>query len=82
METPDPAMLRARQLFEASGLTLDELGQRMGYEGDVARKGAWRFLNMTADPRVSTLRKLADALGVNVADLFAGPKKGRKGRPL
>ena len=68
-------MLRARQLFADSGLTLDELGQQMGYEGDVARKGAWRFLNMTADPRVSTLRKVADALGVRVADLFAEPKR-------
>ena len=77
MENPDPVMLRARQLFADSGLTLDELGQRMGYEGDVARKGAWRFLNMTGDPRVSMLRKVAEALGVSVAEMFAEPKKRR-----
>lgn len=75
MDTTDAAMLRARELFEKSGLTLDELGQKMGYEGDVARKGAWRFLNRTDDPRLSTLRKFADAVGVPVAELLAEPKK-------
>lgn len=70
-------MLRAKELFEKSGLTLDELGQKMGYEGEVARKGAWRFLNMTNDPRLSTLRKFAEAVGVPVAELLAESKKGR-----
>ncbi len=74
MENPDPAMLRARQLFTESGLTLDELGRRMGYEGDVARKGAWRFLNKTDDPRLSTLRRFAEAVGVRVDELVAPPR--------
>src|SRR5438045_3877618 len=78
MNTTDAAMLRARELFEKSGLTLDELGQKMGYEGDVARKSAWQFLNKTADPRVSTLRKFAAAIGVPVADLFSEGKRGRQ----
>lgn len=79
MGNTDQAMIRVRELFAESGLTLDELGQRMGYEGDVARKGAWRFLNKTADPRLSTLRKFAEAVGVPVAELFGERKK--RGRP-
>jgi transcriptional regulator with XRE-family HTH domain len=70
----DPLMLRIRALFEKSGMTLDELGNKMGYRGDVARKSAWQFLNKTHDHRVSMLRKFADAVGVPVMDLFAEPK--------
>jgi transcriptional regulator with XRE-family HTH domain len=67
----DPLMTRIRILFERSGMTLDELGQKMGYSGDMARKSAWQFLNKTHDHRVSMLRKFAGAVGVNVVDLFA-----------
>jgi hypothetical protein len=42
----------------------------MGHSGDVARKSAWQFLNKAHDHRVSILRKFADAVGVEVADLF------------
>ena len=79
MENSDAAMVRAQALFAKAGLTLDELGQRMGYEGDVARKAAWQFLNKTADPRLSMLRRFAQAVGVPLADLFAESEK-RKGR--
>jgi transcriptional regulator with XRE-family HTH domain len=77
MEEPsmDPLMIRVRQLFEQSGMTLDELGHKMGYTGDKARKSAWQFLNTTYDHRVSMLRKFAAAVGVEIVDLFA--KKGR-----
>ena len=71
-------MLRARELFTASGLTLDELGQRMGYSGPSARHSAWQFLHRTTDPRLSMVCRFADAIGVSVADLFAEKKKGRK----
>jgi transcriptional regulator with XRE-family HTH domain len=82
MNDADPVMLHARFLFAASGLTLDELGMKMGYEGDMARKSAWQFLNKTADPRLSTLRKFAVAVGVPVSDLFPEPKKSKaKQRP-
>jgi transcriptional regulator with XRE-family HTH domain len=69
-DSTDPAMLKARKLFEKSGKSLDELGQAMGYEGDVARKAAWQFLRKTADPRLSMLRRFAKAVGVAVKDLF------------
>ena len=79
-ESPDKAMLRVRELFEQSGFTLDELGQKMGYAGDVARKSAWQFLNRTADPRLSMLRKFAEAIGVPVASLLAEEKKNGRSK--
>lgn len=63
-------MTRMRALFDKSGMTLDELGQKMGYRGDSARKSAWQFLSKTHDHRISMLHKFADALGVKLADLF------------
>ena len=62
-------MDRARLLFEKSGLSLDELGQRMGYSGTIARKSAWQFLNKTIDPRLSMIQKFADALSVSLVDV-------------
>ena len=78
--SPDKAMHRVRELFEQSGLTLDELGRKMGYAGDVARKAAWQFLNKTADPRLSMLRKFAQAVGVPVAALVAEEKKNGRSK--
>ena len=66
---PTNAMSRARSLFQKSGMSLEELGQKMGYEGDTARKAAWQFLNKTVDPRLSMLQRFAEALGITVADL-------------
>jgi transcriptional regulator with XRE-family HTH domain len=66
----DPAMARARTLFERSGMSLDELGQKMGYKAGVARKSAWQFLRKTRDPRLSMLRKFAAAVGVSLRELI------------
>ena len=63
-------MERAQFLFDNSGLSLDELGQRMGYSGDTARKSAWQFLKRTIDPRLSMLRRFAEALNISIVDLF------------
>jgi transcriptional regulator with XRE-family HTH domain len=49
----------------------------MGSEGETARKAAWQFLNGVGDPRVSTLRKFAAAVGVEMSDLFGPNKKSR-----
>jgi transcriptional regulator with XRE-family HTH domain len=62
-------MGRAKALFEKSGLSLDELGRRMGYPGSTARKSAWQFLNKTADPRLSMVQRFADALGLPVTTI-------------
>ena len=69
-------MQRMRELFEQSGMTLDELAQRMGYSGPSARHSTWQLLQRTTDPRVSMLCRFAEAIGVSVAELFV-KKKGR-----
>ncbi len=74
MDKIDPTMIRAREAFEKSGLTLDELGQKMGYAEGIARKSAWQFLNKTADPRMSMLRKFAAAVGISLSRLVSEPK--------
>lgn len=62
-------MKQVRAAFEASGLSLEELGQRMGQE-KTARQSAWQFLNKTADPRLSMLIRFAEAVGVDAKDLI------------
>jgi transcriptional regulator with XRE-family HTH domain len=74
----DQLMLRLQALFDKSGMTLDDLGQKMGYTGPVARKAAWQFLNKDHDHRVSMLRRFAEAVGVSVADLFEEGGKKKK----
>lgn len=74
----DPAMRRAMEIFEASGGSLDQLGKDMGYEGDTARKAAWQFLNKTADPRLSMLRRFARAMKIPLEELIAGKNTTRK----
>ena len=68
--TVDPAMKKAATIFEASGKSLDQLGTEMGYKGEVARKAAWQFLNKTADPRLSMLRRFAKAMDIPLTELL------------
>jgi len=68
-QAADPAMDRARAAFDQSGLTLEALGEAMGYEKDMARMSAWQFLRTTKDPRLSMLRRFAKAVGVPVEEL-------------
>lgn len=74
----DPAMVKANALFDASEMSLEALGNAMGYTGKTARQSAFQFLSDTADPRLKTLRKFAAAMGVTVESLVAEVKK--KGR--
>jgi hypothetical protein len=63
-------MSRANMLFERSGLSLDEIGQRMGYSQKTARKSAWQFLHKTTDPRLSMVEKFTHALGISLRDIL------------
>jgi transcriptional regulator with XRE-family HTH domain len=73
----DAAMAKVRSLFAGSGLTLDELGQRMGYPAASARQSAWQFMR-AGDPRISMLRRFARAMGMPVEQLLA---EGTEERP-
>jgi transcriptional regulator with XRE-family HTH domain len=66
----ESVMKKARAAFERSGLSLDELGRKMGADEKTARQTAWQFLNKSTDPRLSMLIRFADALGVEVNDLL------------
>jgi transcriptional regulator with XRE-family HTH domain len=58
-----------RKRFEKSGMSLEALGVKMGYPKDTARKSAWQFINRTNDPRLSMIRRFADAIGVRLSEL-------------
>src|SRR5579871_2344134 len=65
-------MQKVRDLFEhardKSGLSLQELGIKMGYEPDIARQSAFQFLK-ASDPRFSVLERFARAMNVPIAEL-------------
>jgi transcriptional regulator with XRE-family HTH domain len=65
----DPAMKKVRALFDKSGLTLQGLGEKMGYTSEFARQAAFQFMK-SSDPRISMLRKAAGALGVELKELL------------
>jgi hypothetical protein len=47
----DRVMDNIRNAFERSGITLNELGQGLGYDGLTATKRAWFLLYRTPDSR-------------------------------
>jgi hypothetical protein len=51
-------------------LGVQKLSRPACSSGDVARKAAWQFLNKVNDPRMSTLRRFAKAMGVDVRELL------------
>lgn len=67
-------MLRIRQLRKRKGVNLRELARRSG----VGVATLSRIESGEANPRLSTLLKLADVLGVFVGQLFEKPST-RKG---
>ncbi len=83
VEHEDPAMAKVRAWMEEQDpkLSLHDLGLRMGFPADSARKSAWQFLKCKV-PRLDTLRRFASASGVPieqlVTDVKAPAKKARK----
>ena len=67
--TADGVMDNIRNLFEQSGMTLNELGEGLGYNGPTAKKRAWFLLYRTSNPRISTVLAVAQSLGVKISDL-------------
>ena len=65
----DGVMDNIRNAFERSGMTLNELGEGLGYDGPTAKKRAWFLLYRTSDPRISTVLAVAQTLGVKISDL-------------
>ena len=65
----DSVMDNIRNAFERSGMTLNELGEGLGYHGPTARKRAWFLLYRTPNPRLSTVLAVAETLGVKISEL-------------
>jgi transcriptional regulator with XRE-family HTH domain len=65
----DPVMVAIRKALEASGMTQQELGERMGYPVESARKSVSQFLR-SHDPRVGMVRRFAEALRVPLSRLL------------
>jgi transcriptional regulator with XRE-family HTH domain len=65
----DPAILRAAEVFDEKGITLERLGLLMGFPPNSARRAAWQLLHKIADPKLSTMRKLAKALEIDIKEL-------------
>jgi len=65
----DPTMTRIRDRFEEAGLSLQDLGLKMGYPEESARKSAWQLMR-TSDPRISMLRRFAKAMKIELKELL------------
>ncbi len=65
----DPSMAKVRRLVEKSGMTQQQIGEKMGYAPATARQAVSQLLG-TSDPRIGTLRRLAKALGVKLDSLI------------
>lgn len=63
---------RLRQAATDSGMTMEEIGLRMGFTKDGARKAVSRLLNANVDydPRLSTLVSFAAAIGRPLKELL------------
>jgi transcriptional regulator with XRE-family HTH domain len=62
-------MVAIRKALGASGMTQQELGERMGYPVESARKSVSQFLR-SHDPRVGMVRRFATALDVPISRLL------------
>src|SRR5438270_13831147 len=82
LEHEDPAMTKVRGWMDSRDpkVSLQELGERMGFPAESARKSAWQFLQCKV-PRLDTLRRFASASGIPIEELVAEPKSAaqRKG---
>ncbi len=65
----DPVMQAVRERYEASSLTQQALGEKMGYPESSARSSVSQFLN-SGDPHISMLRRFATAMGISVTTLL------------
>jgi transcriptional regulator with XRE-family HTH domain len=71
-ETVTAVREKLRRAAKKSGMTQEEIGLRMGFSKDSARKAVSRLLNVEAnyDPRLSTLLAFAKAIGRPLKDLL------------
>ena len=59
-------MLQIKEALKQRGLTQNELAERLG----INRVSLCRLLSYKNDMRISTMKKIADAIGCDVAEFF------------
>ena len=71
-ETVVQVRAKLRSAAKESGMTQEEIGLRMGFSRDSARKAVSRLLNVEADydPRLSTLLAFAKAVNRPLMELL------------
>jgi transcriptional regulator with XRE-family HTH domain len=62
-------MDKVRALFEKSGLTLHDLGVKMGFDPTVARQSVFQFMK-TNNPALASLRRFSKARGIPIRKLI------------
>lgn len=63
--------MRFKEILNKYGVTQQDLAERMGMN----RVSVSRLLSEKNDLRISTIEKIANAIGCHIADLFAGAKE-------
>jgi len=64
--------LRIKEICKSRGITLNDLAERVG----VSRVSLSGIVTGKQKPSFDTLERLADALNIAPAELFAAPKEG------
>ena len=62
-------LIKAKQLAKESNLTYQQIGEKMGYPPESARKSVSQFLN-GKNPSVAMLLRFAAAIGVEPKELL------------
>lgn len=65
----DPVMDAVRKRIEQSGMTYQQIGEKMGYSPSSARQAVSQFVR-SGDPQISMLRKFAKAMEISLKTLF------------
>ncbi len=66
---PSFKMAEIQAVFDKSGMSMQQLGEAMGYAPTTARQSVSQFLK-SSDPRISMVLKFADATGKKITDFL------------
>ena len=68
----DPVMEEVRRRIEQSGMTYQQIGERMGYSTSSARQAVSQFVR-SGDPQIGMLRRFAEAMEISLVTLIKNP---------
>ena len=69
-------MEAVRQRVKRSGMTYQQIGEKMGYAPSSARQAVSQFLR-SGDPQIGMLRRFAGAMGISVLTLLMDGERQR-----